>query len=169
MHIKDNGLYYTLSAAATCILGVFLYFLYRLYPGFFTALISPTNSSVFEYTKLLFWPLLIFMSVHELLHRDGDFERHTLYLFISVAACVAVYYLIDRTSSGPKFLPFLAGTALFFALSFRTRHDRRPRSVFSSVIAPIVMIVMLTLIVAFTFNPPELPLFFDPLTNTYGI
>lgn len=158
-----------MSAAITCVLGIFLYFLYRLYPGFFTAIISPTNASIFEYTKLLFWPLLAFMSVHELLHREGDFERHTLYLFISVAACLSVYYLIYRTSPAPRLIPFLASTVLFFVLSFRSRHDCRPRSVFSTIIAPIAMIVMLTLMVAFTFNPPELAPFLDPSTNTYGI
>ena len=33
----------------------------------------------------------------------------------------------------------------------------------------IVLIIILVLFFAFTFNPPNLPLFLDPVTNGYGI
>lgn len=49
---------FLLTALAAAFVGSALHFLYDLWPGALTALISPINESVWEHFKLLFWPTL---------------------------------------------------------------------------------------------------------------
>ncbi|MBE6775545.1 MAG: hypothetical protein E7543_05070 [Ruminococcaceae bacterium] len=160
----------------TGITGVLLHFLYGLTgKSIIVAPFSAVNESTWEHMKLLFFPLLIFaIAEYRLLGKSyGSFW------------CIK----LSGTSAGLLTIPFLFYTykgalgasadwfniAIFFiaaavALLLEMRLLKQNISCpLPPAVAVGALLLTAVLFVTFTFAPPRIPLFTDPLTGKAGI
>lgn len=173
MALNQRRVYYILSAIAASVIGILLHFLYDLFEGVISAIFSATNESVFEHLKLLFWPILAFMLINELIFRSRSFEKQTLFLLLSMALTIVLYYtytgILGFSVTAIDILIYFISVTAFFLLSFLYERQAHEITKFAGAVSPIIIIVMITLMIAFTFNPPEIGLFQDPITGNYGL
>ncbi len=144
----------------TTLAGTCLHFLYDLLPNVLTALFSPTNESIWEHLKLIFWPYLAAMIL--VTGKAGKGSRGTWMfslLVISVAMLAAGY--VYHISLGRDSVTFDIGLyvvlmAIGFWLPGKLK-DSAGRS------APVLFFTVLLgfCIVLFTFLPPDNILFAD--------
>ena len=168
-------LWQTAGFAFTTLGGTILHFLYDWTGG--SILASPfsgVNESTWEHMKLLFWPLFIYALVQRLF-----FKNQKNYWCVKLAEILLGLLLIPvlfYTYNGvfgksPDWINiaiFYITTALvFFSEWWAYKNDRvqcgHPRLAFAAIC------LIGVLFVVFTFAPPQIPLFRDPLTGSYGI
>ncbi len=155
--------------------GTILHFLYD-WTGR-NILVSPfsgVNESTWEHMKLLFWPLFLFALVQRLFFKD---QKN--YWYIKLAEILLGLMLIpvlfytyngafgkspDRLNIAIFYISALL-VFLFERWAFKQNRlqCRHPRLTFA------IICLIGVLFVVFTFMPPQIPLFQDPLTGTYGV
>ena len=155
--------------------GTLLHFLYKwLGEALWIAPFSGVNESTWEHMKLLFWPMLAFAVVQSFFFRDrGDFWCVKLRGILRGMALIPVIFYTCNGAIGPT--PDWFNIAIFFVSAaavyiYETRRFekgsipcRRPW------VAVAVLCVLALLFGIFTFVTPEIGIFRDPLTGTYGI
>ena len=161
--------------AAVTFAGTILHFLYDWTGG--SILVSPfsgVNESTWEHMKLLFWPLFLFALVQR-----PFFKGQNNYWCVKLAEILLGLVLIPvlfYTYNGifgksPDWINiaifYTSVLLVFFFERWAFRNDRlqckRPQ------LAVTAICLIGVLFVVFTFATPEIPLFQDPLTGTYGV
>ena len=161
--------------AFTTFTGTLLHFLYDWTGG--NILVSPfsgVNESTWEHMKLLFWPLVLWA-----LFQYPCFRQQKNYWCAKLASALLGLTLIPvlfYTYNGALGLsPDWVNIAIFYVcaaavfLLERWLFQQEPSGCSHPRIAAAIVCVLGILFVIFTFFPPEIPLFRDPLTGTYGI
>ncbi len=155
--------------------GTILHFLYDwLGEAAWIAPFSGVNESTWEHMKLLFWPMLLYAIVQSFFFRDrGDFWCIKLRgISLGIILIPVIFYTYNGViGSSPDWI----NIAIFFisaavAYIFETRllekgsiPCKRPW------LAAVWLCVLAVLFGVFTFLTPEIGIFKDPLTGTYGI
>ena len=155
--------------------GTLLHFLYDWTgESMLVAPFSGVNESTWEHMKLLFWPLFLFALVQRLFFKD---QKNYWYIKLAeISLGLALIPVLFYTYNGvfgksPDWINiaiFYISAALVFLFerwTFKT--DRLQCKYPQLALAAICLIGVL--FVAFTFAPPQIPLFQDPLTGIYGI
>ena len=161
--------------AAVTFGGTILHFLYD-WTGR-TILVSPfsgVNESTWEHMKLLFWPMFLIALVQWLFFKDQ--ENYWCVKLAEILLGLALIPVLFYTYNGifgksPDWINiaifYTSALLVFFFERWAFRNDRlqckRPR------LAVTAICLIGVLFVVFTFATPEIPLFQDPLTGTYGI
>ncbi len=161
--------------AVTSLVGTLLHFLYDwLGQAVWIAPFSGINESTWEHIKLLFWPTLIFAVVQSFFFRDrADFWCIKLRGILLGLVTIPVLFYTYNGVIGKS--PDWINIAIFFiaaavAYLYETRQfNRRAVTCRSQKIAIAVLCGIALLFVVFTFVTPELGIFRDPLSGTYGI
>ena len=155
--------------------GTILHFLYDWTGG--CILISPfsgVNESTWEHMKLLYWPLLLFALVQRPSFRDQEnyWCAKLVEILLGLILIPVLFYTYNGAfGKSPDWLniAIFYFTALVVFLLERWAFQktwlqcRHPRLAFG------VICLIGVLFVVFTFKPPQIPLFQDPLTGSYGI
>jgi hypothetical protein len=172
---RSIGLWQLMGFAVTSLGGTLLHFLYDwLGEAVWIAPISGVNESTWEHMKLLFWPMLIFATVQSFFFKDReDFWCVKLRgILLGIILIPVIFYTYNGViGKSPDWIniaiffisdaiAYIYETRLFNADKIRCRSSR-------SAIA--VLCVIALLFVVFTFATPEIGIFKDPLTGTYGI
>jgi hypothetical protein len=161
--------------AAVSLCGTLLHFLYDLTgESVWASPFSGVNESTFEHMKLLFWPMLAFAAVQWFFFREReDFFCVKLcgtVLGISLIPLIFCTYngVIGKSPDFVNIAIFFISAAAAFIYETRAflRRELRCISQKSSVIA---LLIIGAIFVLFTFYPPHLELFRDPVTGSYGI
>ena len=164
-----------LGFALTSLLGTLLHFLYDwLDKSVWIAPFSGVNESTWEHMKLLFWPMLLVV----LLARPLFAEREDFYaialdaVLVGLTLIPVLFYTyngaIGKSPDWINIAIFFVSTALAF-LHLSHLLIRPPAAALSPVL-PLTALALLALaFVLFTFLPPPLALFRDPLTGAFGI
>ena len=155
--------------------GTILHFLYDWTGG--SILVSPfsgVNESTWEHMKLLFWPLFLFSLVQWLFFRDQ--ENYWCVKLAGILLGLLLILVLFYTYNGvfgqsPDWINiaiFYISAALVFlfewwAFQNDRLHCTRPQLAFAAIC------LIGVLFVVFSFATPQIPLFQDPLTGTYGI
>ena len=172
---QSTGLWQWSGFAVTSFAGTILHFLYEwLGKAVWIAPFSGVNESTWEHMKLLFWPMLIFASVQSFYFRDReDFLCVKLRgILLGLILIPTLFYTYNGAiGKSPDWLNiaiFFISAAIVYlyeARLFRTKklHCKSPRWAIA------VLILLALLFVIFTFVTPELGIFRDPLTGSYGI
>ena len=155
--------------------GTILHFLYDWTGGsILVAPFSGVNESTWEHMKLLFWPLFLFALVQRLF-----FKNHENYWCVKLAEILLGLILIPvlfYTYNGvfgksPDWINiaifYITALLVFLFEWLAFKEDRLQCKHPWPAFATICLIGVL--FVAFTFATPQIPLFQDPLTGTYGI
>ena len=163
----------------TAVSGTLLHFAFEASGGnTLVGVAAPVNESVWEHLKLVWFPFLLFAVVSYFVYGrqlPAFVFGETAALFVSMAFLVAAHYtcvggILGRTVPAVDIALFYITVALAYllALSFVFRTGW-PASESAAIAALTALVVFLILSIYFTFHPPMLPLFRDPLSVDYGI
>lgn len=161
--------------ALVTFIGTILHFLYD-WTGrsILVAPFSGVNESTWEHMKLLFWPLFLFALVQWLFFKDQ--ENYWCVKLAEILLGLVLIPVLFYTYNGvfgksPDWINiaiFYITALLVFLFEWRAfKNDRLQCKYPQLAFAAIILIG--ALFVVFTFVPPQIPLFQDPLTGTYGV
>ncbi len=157
----------------TCILGVILHFLFDWTgQSVFVAPFSAVNESIWEHNKLLFFPMLVFAVIENFYlgkHYDNFWCIKLIGMLLSILLIPTLYYTINGVFGGT---PDWVNIAIFFVVTawvyiVETMYFNK-NNISYRFPAFYVLVFVALIFVLFTFVPPHIPLFQDPLTQTYG-
>ena len=168
-------LWQLMGFATTSLLGTLLHFLYDwLGKAAWIAPFSGVNESTWEHMKLLFWPMLIFAVVQSFFFRDRkDFWCVKLKgILLGLALIPVLFYtyngVIGRSPDWINIAIFFISAAVAYICETRHFNNRttvckKPRTALALLCAIAVLFIV------FTFLTPEIGIFKDPTSGTYGI
>ena len=172
---RSIGLSQLLGFGVTALVGTLLHFLYDwLGEAVWVAPFSSVNESTWEHMKLLFWPAFIFAIAQSFFFKDySEFWcvklRGTLLGLTLIPVLFYTYNgVIGKSPDWVNIAIFFISAAVLYLYENRLFATdsvvcRRPK------LAIALLCVIALLFVVFTFKAPELGVFKDPLTGTYGI
>ena len=172
---QASSLWQAAGFAAVTFGGSILHFLYDWTGGsILVAPFSGVNESTWEHMKLLFWPLFLFALVQRLFFKDQ--ENYWCVKLAEILLGLVLIPVLFYTYNGvfgkspdwiniaifyiTAFLVFLFEWWVFKTDRLQCSHRR---------LAFAALCIISVLFVVFAFVPPQIPLFQDPLTGTYGV
>ncbi len=159
----------------TSVLGTFLHFLFDLTGGnVIAALFSAVNESIWEHMKLLFYPMLVFALIaYRVWGKDTpNFWcvklRGTLLGLILIPVLFYTYSgILGVTADWFNITIFFIAAGAAYYLETRAFLQNKPCRLGNRV-SLFIFLLIAGLFTVFTFLPPQIPFFRDPLTGTYG-
>ena len=172
---RSWGLWALCGFAITSISGTILHFLYDWTGGaVWVAPFSGVNESTWEHMKLLFWPMLLFSIFQSFFFRERkDFWCVTLRgIFVGLTLIPVIFYtyngVIGKSPDWINIAIFFISAALAYLYELRLFKSEKITCKNKKI--PIFALALIALLfVVFTFAPPPLTIFKDPITGTYGI
>ncbi len=158
----------------TCIAGVLLHFLFDWSGGsILVAPFSAVNESIWEHMKLLFFPMFAFtlLENHHITEYQNFFCVKLIGILIGTALIPVLYYTLNGMFGR---LSDWVNIAIFFICAFISYYieNRLFANNTVSCNSPQTAIwILITVAIIFgvtTFFTPKIPLFKDPVTDTYG-
>ena len=154
----------------------FLHFLYPLSKKtVMGALLGSVNESVWEHIKIFAIAYLIWAMVTLLWSRPPLREFVWAKAVSVVALCLSIalffYFYTGLTGKPILWVDLTASLVLTFLahlLSYKitTSHTNRGQFFMTGVM---ILLLVFIMILCFTYYPPQIPLFKDPVTGTYGV
>lgn len=159
----------------TAVVGTLLHFLFDWTGGnVIAALFSAVNESIWEHLKLLFYPMLT-VSVIEYFFWGKETECFwpikLTGMIIGLVLIPVIYYTYTGVL-GVKAdwfnitIFFLAAAAVYWAET--KLFQKKPVCKINCKMAMALIVLIAVIFTVFTFLPPRIPFFQDPLTGTYG-
>lgn len=158
----------------TCILGTFLHFTFELSDkNNFVALFSAVNESTWEHLKLLFFPMLFSTIIGFFYFREkysnflcAKIKSICFSLFFTISFFYTYTGIIGNNFSIIDILSFYVSCFIGeYVFSYIIKKYPKCNKLFSIII----LIILIIMFFSFTFNPPKINLFKDPVNNSYGI
>ncbi|MBQ8840202.1 MAG: hypothetical protein IJ004_02655 [Clostridia bacterium] len=172
---RSVGLWQLMGFGFASLGGTLLHFLYNwLGKAVWIAPFSGVNESTWEHMKLLFWPMLIFSIVQGFFFKDySDFWcvklRGTLLGLLLIPVLFYTYNgIIGKSPDWLNIAIFFISLGIAYLYEARLFNSGK-LSCKRPTLAKIMLFAVGILFVVFTFAPPEINLFKDPLTSTFGI
>ena len=160
--------------SVTSFLGTLLHFLYDWLGGaLWITPFSGVNESTWEHMKLLFWPMLIFAVIQSFFFRERvDFWCVKLRgILLGLTLIPVIFYtyngVIGKSPDWINIAIFFVSAAVVYIYE-AMRFKKTPIPCKNSKIAVGVVVIITLLFTIFTFFPPEIGIFKDPLTGSYG-
>ena len=172
---RHIGLWQLMGFAVTALGGTLLHFLYEWLDGAkWIAPFSGVNESTWEHMKLLFWPMFIFAIVQSFFFRDRkDFWCVKLRgILLGLILIPILFYTYNGIiGSSPDWINiaifFISAAAAYIYEAWLYKTERLSGRFPKLAVA--VLLAIAVLFVIFTFATPEIEIFKDPLTETYGV
>ena len=159
----------------TAVLGTLLHFFYEWTGVKIFAPISAVNESTFEHMKLVFVPAFIFAIIQSFFSKN-DYPCFWVVKLIGINIGTLLIPVLFYTLSGSfGELSAVINIAIFFVsvivgyLAELFLFNRLSCKWWLKWLAITILVCILILFFVFTFYPPKIPLFLDPVTNGYGI
>ncbi len=158
------------------ILGSLLHFVYQ-WSGSkrVVGLFAPVNESTWEHLKLLFIPMLLYSIVEYFAvgkHYPNFIVAKALGIVFGMIAIVAIFYtytgIVGKHFLWADILTFVLGVAVAYLYSWEII-NKQPISLNSQITGIILVLVLTFCFAIFTFSPPQIQLFLDPVNKGYGI
>lgn len=171
MRWESIGLLFTL------IVGTLLHFVYQWTDSSWLAgIFAPVNESSWEHLKLVFTPMLL-ISVLEYVIFGRKVQGFVPIKVMSVLLAMAGVLILFYTYSGIIGINFLFADILTFVIAVTAAYrysytqllEDEKRTKAEVVCSWITLLILLGCFVLFTFYPPRIGLFVDPVSGIYGI
>lgn len=154
--------------------GSLLHFAFDITNSKFVGLFTPVNESIWEHFKLVLIPSTLFVLILILLKRDV-LNSSLLSLCLSfVSTCIFIYvYMLIYDYMGfehtvvSSILLYIISMAICFTLIYVFSNSASFAG--SNTFGVILLFMIYLLFIVFTLFPPELYIFRDSITGTYGI
>jgi hypothetical protein len=159
--------------AFTSLIGTLLHFLYDWTDkNVISALFSGVNESTWEHMKLMFFSMFIFAFFQSFFFKEQkNFWCVKLVGIVSALLLIPIIFYSYNGIFGKS--PDFLNIAIFFisaAIAFIIETKRfKKQKCKAGRLAFIILCLIGVLFFIFTFYPPKIPLFVDPVTNSYGI
>lgn len=161
----------------TVVLGTLLHFTFDFSGGnTVVALFSAVNESMWEHLKLLFVPMLLFGIFEYFVYGrelDNFIQARFLSFLLGMGAIIAVVYIYTGII-GRHFLPvdiaiFIVAAFIAYYFSYKILVSGKFSSSRGKAIAVLGILCLVLCFCIFTFFPPKINMFLDPVTGTYGM
>ena len=155
--------------------GTILHFLYDWTGG--SILVSPfsgVNESTWELMKLLFWPLFLFAFVQRLFFKDQKnyWCVKLAEILLGLLLIPVLFYTYNGVfGKSPDWINiaiFYISAALVFLFEWWAFKNDRLQCRYPWLAFTLICLLGV-LFVVFTFAPPQIPLFCDPISGNFGI
>lgn len=159
----------------TAVMGVILHFLFDwTNQSIFSAPFSAVNESIWEHLKLLYFPMLLFTIIEKrYVGREYKNYRFTKFIGISLGLILipVLYYTINgafgRMPDWVNIAIFFVAAAMSYFIEIKILSNKDIGSGEEQV-AQFALLMIAIMFAVWTFATPQLPLFKDPITGTYG-
>ncbi len=159
--------------AVTSLLGTLLHFLYDWTNSVFVAPFSSVSESTWEHMKLLYFPLLIFALIQSRFFKEykNFWCIKLIGMLTGLILIPALFYTYNgafgKSPDWVNIAIFFISVAIVFILEAQlfkcdSLQCKHPQFAF------IIILLIGILFIVFTFISPNIPLFQDPVTKTYG-
>ena len=172
---RSIGLWQLIGFAVTSLGGTLLHFLYEWSnESVFVAPFSGINESTWEHMKLLFVPMLIFAVIQSFYFKEYEAFwciklKGILFGLLLIPVLFYTYNGIIGTSPDwINIVIFFISAAAVYIYEARMLLNENS-SCISKKLAVIILCIIAVMFVVFTFVTPNIAIFEDPLTKTYGI
>ena len=172
---RSIGLWQLMGFAVTALGGTILHFLYDwLGKAVWIAPFSGVNESTWEHMKLLFWPMFLYAVVQSFFFRDRkDFWCIKLKgILLGLILIPVIFYtyngVIGKSPDWINIVIFFVAAAAVYIYETRQFKNEDTDCSYPRV-ALVTLAIIAVLFVVFTFATPQIGIFKDPLTGTYGI
>lgn len=173
---KTINFWQFIGFALTSILGTLFHFIYDW--SNHSVLLAPfvaTNESTWEHMKLLFFPMLIFAIV-EYFYIGKEYKNFwgtkLIGISLGITSIPIIYYtytgIFGVSADWFNIAIFFVAAIVAYATEARLL-KKDYKMLISSHTSLILICILAFMFVIFTFIPPTIPLFKDPVTNQYGI
>ena len=167
--------YWELAGALfTAAMGTLLHFVYDWSGGWgAAAAFSAVNESTWEHMKLLFFPSFLYFLLEYKKYGSSSKDlltARTLGLFCGLAFIPVSFYTYTGVI-GKGFFPVdiaIFAVSVFLTFYASTRFLAHPLKL-TTFTAFLLLFALLAAFLTFTFFPPHIQLFLDPVDFTYGI
>lgn len=161
--------------------GNLFHFWYEWFPwkpyGWFFAI----NESMWEHSKLTFWPALLFYVIQYIFLRKKNKNlvfSGAISLAVGILFMQSFYYTIvgvfgeEARSLALSIITFILAVtaqqlAHYFLLKIKTDFDYK-KQLTIDILSLVYVVFLVTIIILFTYIQPELPIFYDDFNNVYG-
>ena len=158
-------------------LSLFLFsFVYKKIPNFLTSLFFPVNESLFEHLRMIYnAEIIVSIVIYIVLKRknikiNNFFSSLLLSTIFNIILFFLIYFPMYRNFGSNLiitmilyFITLCISQYLFYLISIKKHNDFYNK--LSLIIIPLIWIIL----IYFTYNPPKLEFFFDPIDEIYGI
>ena len=159
----------------TALLGTTLHFLYDLCgKPIYLAPFSAVNESTWEHMKILFFPLIIFAIIESKIFKERvSFWTTKLKGTIIGIVLIPILFYTYNGAFGKS--PDWINISIFFiaaAVTFIYETNllkRNSNSTISTKTTIIILCIIAATFILLTFIPPQLPLFQDPISGSFGL
>lgn len=158
----------------SCAVGTALHFLYSFTGILAFSPFSAVNESTFEHMKILFFPMLFFAFLQKGFSKEktSAFWHVKLWgISLSITLIPVLFYTLTGVFG---VLPAWVNVLIFFfsaGAGYALEGWLFSKNLsFNAHMLPLFILLLLAVsFVLFTFFPPNIPLFLDPVTGGYGI
>ena len=174
MNSKSSLLYFEIiSFIFAYIFGTLLHFTYEISNNnLVVASFSAINESTWEHLKLLFFPIFITTIIGYLYFKN----KYSNYLCIKVKSIILglsfiVIFFYTYTGILGKNIAIIDILSFFVALFIAHYYSYKMMNNYKTCnknLSLIILLLIFSCFIVFTYFPPKIGLFIDPLTNTYG-
>lgn len=136
--------------------------------------VSAVNESVWEHLKMPFWASMFWLLITMYPLRktvSNFFAAKAVGLVIMLVIIPAVFYSYTSFTKGILAVDigsFVVAVIVGQALS-ASLYNKTAKSRITEALAIAVLALLVIMFIVFTFYPPQLPPFLDPVTGNYGI
>ncbi len=171
---RSIGLWQLFGFAVTSLSGTLLHFLYDwLGEAIWIAPFSGVNESTWEHMKLLFWPMFLYAIVQSFFFksREAFWCVKLRGILLGIALIPVIFYtyngVIGKSPDWLNIAIFFLCAAIAYIYETKQFNEKKvpckpPKS------AILALSVIALLFVIFTFKTPEIGVFKDPITGSYG-
>jgi len=136
---------------------------------------SAVNESVWEHLKLAFWPSLIWLLIEYLPLKkltNNFLTAKTVGTYLIVVIIPIVFYsytsITERSIFAVDITTFIVAVIAGEIISYNLlKKNQLPR--IADKVALVILAVLGITFIIFTFYPPHLPIFQDPISRGYGM
>ncbi len=172
---RSIGFWQLIGFFAVSVLGVFLHFLYGLTDSIVAALFSAVNESTWEHMKLLFFPMLMF-AITEYFYIGKEYKGFwciklkgaLLGLLLIPVMFYTVRGIFGTTPDWVNIAIFFISVAVAFIYETRKFKANTIPCKYEKT-AVIGFCIITATFMIFTFTPPQIPLFMNPIDDSFGI
>jgi len=163
-----------LSTLFSLILGTLLHFSYNWSGNnIIVSLFSSVNESTWEHLKLAFFPMLISGTIGYFIFKD-DFPNFLCSKAIGICIALAFTVIFFYTYTGILGTNYaflnISSFVLAIVIGEYTTYKLILNNIPCNKINYSIILILLTIaFILFTFTPPRINLFKDPISNSYGI
>ena len=175
--LKDKKLlkFQIFAIIFSIVLGTLLHFTYEWSgQNCIVAIFSSVNESTWEHLKLAFYPMLIILIIGYFYMGKKYIFPQTIGILTTIAFITVFFYtytgVIGKNIDILNISTFIIGIIIGEIVTYLVFKNIEKNSIdLLNKIAIAIILALLFGFIIFTFNPPKINLFLDPVTNIYGI